>query len=198
MRGKKGQFFLIAAVVIIVVTVSVMTISNYTHSEENVEIDDLGEEMGIESGQVLEYWASEGKTNEELTVLMENFIDNYVNSLNDPKNIYFIFGNRDLVHFRGYPLLDTQECVCLTLNSDTPSESTCALLSQNPELCIPAQMSTLDNRVTQNFTITEGIDSVRTTVENQDYFTQISEGENFYFIIWENKNGEKHIVISGE
>ena len=196
MKSKRGQFFLIAAVVIIVVVVSVMTITNYTKTEENADLETLGDEMEIESGQVLDYWVSTGKSSEELTVLMEEFIDNYVDSLEDKKNIYFIFGNSDLVHFRGYQLLEPGECICLTMNNKTADERACSIMPESE--CTPAIISNIDGeRITQNFIIDGGITSVRTSIKDQDYFTDIEAGENFYFIIWGNQEGEKHIVIGG-
>ncbi len=200
MKQKRGQFFLIAAVVIIVVTISIMTISNYTQSTEQTNIEDLGDEMEIESTRILDYWASNEKTDEELDELMETFIENYVQNLDNNKNIYFIFGNREKVHFRGYQLA-TPECVCLTINSTIPDTThTCQeMVGLTPECIIPQVSSNREDGITQDFEASESvIEGVTTSIEDGDYLTMISPGENFYFILWENTGGEKHIVISGE
>jgi hypothetical protein len=201
MKNKRGQFFLIAAVVIIVITISIMTISNYTQSNDETNIDDLGDEMDIESKSVLDYWASNGKTDDELDELMETFIENYVNGLDNNKNIYFIFGNSEKIHFRGYQLA-TSECVCLTIDSITlDTAHTCQQMGGITPPCVTPQLSlTREGGITQDFVASDGggIEGVVTSIGEGDYLTRINSGENFYFILWENSEGEKHIVISGE
>ena len=54
-KNRRAQFFLIAAVVIIVVVVSIVTISNYTEKRDVVKLYDLGQELGIEGQNVLDY-----------------------------------------------------------------------------------------------------------------------------------------------
>ena len=51
MRGKEGQFYLAAAIVIIVLIVSFAGITNYIKRSEPVRIYDLKDELGIESGK---------------------------------------------------------------------------------------------------------------------------------------------------
>src|SRR4030043_739575 len=85
MKNRRGQFFLIAAVVIIVVVVSVVTISNYTQKKDVVKLYDFGQELGIESQNVLDYGTYSELDEDDLKILMENFIKNYVGYIEEKK-----------------------------------------------------------------------------------------------------------------
>ena len=54
MRQKRGQFYLIAALVIIAVIIGYAGISNYLEKKESIKLYNLGEELGIESENVLD------------------------------------------------------------------------------------------------------------------------------------------------
>ncbi len=118
---KRGQFFLIAAVVIIVVVVSVVTISNYTQKKDVVKLYDFGQELGIESQNVLDYGTYSSLDSAQMQSLMENFIKNYVDYIGNDKNIYFVFGNKDKVNVIGYQEA-AEESVCINVN---PSGQKC-------------------------------------------------------------------------
>ena len=111
-RGKRGQFFLIAAVVIIVVVVSVVTVSNYTQKKDSVKLYDVGQELGIESQNVLDYGTYSELDETQMKTLMENFIKNYVNYIQEKKNIYFVFGNSQKINVVGYQEI-ANESVCV-------------------------------------------------------------------------------------
>jgi hypothetical protein len=182
-RGKKGQFFLIAAVVIIVVVVSVVTVSNYTQKKDTVKLYDVGQELGIESQNVL-YYGTYSELNEtEMEDLMENFIQNYVNYIQEKKNIYFIFGNENKIRVIGYQEI-SNESVCVKLSSYGHSYTECT-----PYLTIGE---------TQEFPAEAGekISKVIIRIEDKEYQFRLREGENFYFVIWQEVGGEKHVVIS--
>jgi hypothetical protein len=184
--NKSGQFFLISAVVIIVVIVSVITISNYTSKKDEVKLYDLGQEMGIESQQVIDSGTYSGLSDEEMATLMENFAKNYVNYIEEDKNIYFIFGNQEQVHVLGY--------------QEVQAEDVCVRLNQNPadvKKCLPTEL--IEMGKTTNFPSVKGslnINKVIIRIGDTDYQFNLKSGENFYFVIWEEIKGEKHVVTS--
>ncbi len=116
LKNKKGQFFLIAAVIIIVVIVSVVTVSNYTTQKQTTKLYDLGKELGIESQNVLDYGTYSSQSPEQMKTLMEQFINNYRNYLEQNKNIYFVFGNSQTVYTVAYQDADPTELACISLN----------------------------------------------------------------------------------
>jgi hypothetical protein len=177
-REKKAQFFLIAAIVIIVVIVSIVTISNYTQKKQEVKLYDLGEELGIESQNVLDYGTYSELNEEQMKTLMENFIKNYVDYIEEKKNIYFIFGNSKKIYVVGYQEI-TNESVCIKLDSTSS--------------CIPY----LKIGETEEFPATDGqIYKVIIRIGDVEYTFKLKSGENFYFVIWQSIGGEKHVVTS--
>ncbi len=179
-RGKdnRGQFFLIAAVVIIVVVVSVVTISNYTQKKNEVKLYDLGQELGIESQNVLDYGTYSELNDAQMKVLMENFIKNYVTYIQEAKNIYFVFGNKQKINVLGYQEI-ANESVCVKVSGS----SSCA-----PYLTIGQ---------TQEFPVISGeISKVVIRIGDIEYEFKLKSGENFYFVIWQAVGGEKHVVTS--
>ncbi len=118
-KNKRGQFFLIAAVVIIAVVVSIVTLSNYVMKKETIKLYDLGQELGIESQQVIDYGTYSELNETEMKAMMEIFIKNYLNYIGEDKNIYFIFGNKNQVNVIGYQEL-VNEKVCIKLNPNQP------------------------------------------------------------------------------
>lgn len=181
MRQKKGQFFLIAAVVIIVVVVSIVTISNYIQKKDIVKLYDLGEELGIESQQVLDYGTYNELNDTEMKTLMENFIENYVSYLEEDKNIYFIFGNKQKINIIGY-----QEI----------AEENVTVCFEASEGCTPY----LTIGETQEFTKEGGEDIYKVVIRiaSIDYEFRLKQGENFYFIIWQKIGEETHVITSEE
>jgi hypothetical protein len=235
-RGKGGQFFIIAAVVIIVVVVSIVTVSNYTQKKQDVKLYDLGEELGIESQNVLDYGTYSELNEEQMKVLMENFIKNYVNYIQEKKNIYFIFGNSQKIYVVGYQEI-ANESVCINIDSEglkcengqcsegsgfcsqsqvqcrnnccnrgekcengkcTAGTGTCASSQvQCGSVCCNTCMPYLIIGQTQEFPATGGeISKVVITIANIEYQFRLKKGENFYFIIWREIGGEKHVVTS--
>jgi hypothetical protein len=181
-KNCRGQFFLIAAIIIIVVTVGIVTVSNYTQEKESVKLYDLGEELGIESQNVLDYGTYSQLDEEEMKMLMENFIKNYVDYIGDTGNLYFIFGNKQKIYVVGYQEL-TNETVCITLNPAT---------DPNAE-CIPLQIL----GETQEFPAgSQEIEWVFITIESYEYQFKLNPGENFYFVIWQRIGREKIVIRS--
>jgi len=175
-KQRKGQFFLIAAVVIIVVVISVVTISNYVQKKDIERTWKIAQEMGIEGKNVLD-WGTYNELNEEqMKVLMEKFAKNFVNYIEEKKNVYFVFGNSRNVSVIGY-----QEIV---------NESVCVNVTGNA--CAPY----LKIGERQEFSVGEGVTLVEMIISSIKYDFELGPGENFYFVIWQIEGGEKIVVTS--
>jgi len=282
LNDKRGQFFIIAAIVIITVIVSIATVSNYTQRKDAVKLYDLGQELGIESQQVLEYGTYNELSDEEMTALMETFIKNYVSYIEEKKNIYFVFGNKEKINVIGYQEIVSEE-ICVALNPTETCgngivekeeecddggiidgdgcDSGCNLEQLTPDLarCELAATESLPQCCNNNDQINgveicdgtdfndktcqslgfesgdlkcnnkcefdtsscvakerectsylsvgetqafpkEGaeINKVAISIANVDYEFTLKEGENFYFVIWQEIGEEKHVVTNEE
>ncbi len=180
LKNRGGQFFLIAAVVIIVVVVSIVTVSNYMQKKEVVKLYDLGEELGIESQHVLD-WGTYNELDEtEMKELMENFIHNYVEYMGEGKNLYFIFGNQYKISVVGYQEEKEKVEVCLE-----ESSANCPVLEK------------IGGEAQEFGKGGEIISKVVIRIGEIDYQFPLNRGENFYFVIWQEIGGGKHVVTSG-
>ena len=108
MVNKRGQFYLMAALIIILLIIGFATISNYSKTKSYSKTYDLGEELEIESAQVLNHGIyNEEIGTEQMEGLLEGFIEEYskIGSLDE---LYFVFGNAETIVFMGYQQLEEQ------------------------------------------------------------------------------------------
>ncbi len=106
MKQKRGQFYLIAALVIISIIIGFAAVSNYLQQKESIKLYNLGEELGIESENVLDFGTYNGFDETEMEDLLKNFIGTYAEYIEEGIEIYFIFGNRDNIAVVGYRQLE--------------------------------------------------------------------------------------------
>ena len=172
-RGnKKGQFYLLAAIIIITVIVGFAAISNYAKKKSSVKIYDLKDELQIESGEVLEYGVSYSE--EDLKKTIDDFIEKYQEYAGKDKDLYFIFGNTEKIW------MITFEEVTKGVIKDTSSGTSINI--EDVQLW------------EESLTIKEG--KVIATINNIEYEFELKPGENFFFVISQEVEGEQHIVIS--
>ena len=152
MTGKKGQFYLLAAIIIITLIVGFVTIQNYSSRKSSVKLYDLKDELGIESQNVIDY----GTANEEnLNSLLEQFVESYANYAGDNKNLYFLFGDSTSIIVKAYEELED---------------------------------------VSDNYQATIDGGNIVVSIEDVEYQFSLEAGQNFYFIVSQEIEGEKHIV----
>lgn len=90
--NKKAQFYLVAAIVLVTIVAGFITVANYSKKKNAPTIYDLGEELGIESQNIIDY----GTTNEEdIDSLLEDFAESYKDYVGEGKDLYFIFGDSE-------------------------------------------------------------------------------------------------------
>ena len=156
MRQKRGQFYLIAALIIIALIIGYAGISNYIQKKESIKLYDLGEELGIESENVLDYGTYNEFNVSEMEELLTGFIASYAEYIERGIDISFIFGNPDKIIVITYEELE-----------GVPST----------DIIYP-----------------EGEKKVTVTINGIVYEFKLKEGENFYFVISQELEGEQHVV----
>jgi len=92
---RKGQFYLVAAVIIMLIVFGIFSASSYLRKpkEQNV-VYDLNKELGFESGKVVDF-AIYNKN--ETSPMVENWTRTYVDNMNtkDVDNWVFVFGDEN-------------------------------------------------------------------------------------------------------
>ncbi len=122
MRSKRGQFYLIAAAVIVLVIAGFVIISNYATRKSSVTLYDLGEELGIEGQNVLDYgthtFTDPQTFEQDMNNLWQTFIVDYKDYAGEGKDIYFIFGDSSS---QGLTIVGYEDLVLMTNPPDIPT-----------------------------------------------------------------------------
>jgi len=171
-KNRRGQFYLLAAIVIIAIIIGFAAISNYARKKAPVRTYDVAEELGIEGGKVLDY----GTYNEAVdnTELMEHFTTLYQEYAGEDKEIYYVFGNYEEITAYKYGEITTG-----TIDVSFGKTSLGLVIDARVKQTIDANM----------------VDSeIKTNINNVDYVFELKPGENFYFIISQELEGEKYVV----
>jgi len=85
--NKKGQFYLLAAIIIIVLAIGFFSVTNYTNKKTNSRVDELAEELKTESGKILELGAVDGN------YPWDSFTKNFTEYAGSEFEIIYIVGN---------------------------------------------------------------------------------------------------------
>jgi hypothetical protein len=83
--NKKGQFYLIAAIILVGLIVALSAAMNYSTKTNSNEAEEIAKELTIESSQVLDY-----DTLHPSDTQFENFAMAYSQYVGEDKDIYFI------------------------------------------------------------------------------------------------------------
>jgi len=174
---KRGQFYLIAAIIIIIVIVSLSSVTNYIERrKEPAKFYDLSEELSEEGARVVDY----GIYNEEnITSLMSNFLDNYFVNYTTEKEeeVVFVYGNENNITVMTYTNISTGE---IAINYGTTSMN------------IRGAGRYQANRTT--FTPGHEENKITVTILENNYEFTLKEGENFFFIITRTSGEERYVI----
>jgi hypothetical protein len=171
-KNKKGQFYLIAAMVIIALIIGFAVVSSSPKKTTPIKLYDLGQELGIESQNVLAYGTYNELNDSQMQVLWTQFVKEYANYTGAGKNLYFIFGNSNTVSVIAYQSLGENA----TINVGNGYQS----------LIVGGTATT--------FIPTGSIVTIKIGAET--YSFNLATGQNFYFVISQTVGKEKYVVKS--
>jgi hypothetical protein len=175
-RGeKRGQFYLIAAIIISVILIGFMAISNYLIKPGTVSLEDTRDELSIESEKVLDYGTYNSFSEGNMKELMENFSEDYINHVQQGKDSYFIFGSTGQIELVGY----SQEDNVIYIDAGE---------GQTPVEMNAGEIASHDFNPTQ--------ENVSVQLNGSNYEFELKQGQNFYFIISEEIGGEEHVATN--
>jgi hypothetical protein len=174
---KKGQIYLISAVIIISLIIGFATVSNYVFEGGNTRVYDLGEELSIESNQVIGHGIYNEFNEDELEKLLEHFLYSYVNFTQE--DLVFILGNKEEVVVYNFVELVGGE-ITLDLGEDKYSK---------------LQIS--NRKVEKRVLIPNSENKIEVTIGDATYDFELKPGENFYFAVSKEIEGETHVATGG-
>jgi hypothetical protein len=174
-RGnKKGQVYLMAAIIIAVALSGLVGVTTYSSSNiRQRTIENLASELREESARVVEYGLYNGADmNDFLTQFIDNKYGPYFLKKTDSTGIFFIYGNEDELYGAQYKQEHTGTIYTGFGNMDTSHnylETTQITPNLNGEIIV----TLLD--------------------DDEEYAFKLQDNEMFYFIIIQEKDGEKYI-----
>lgn len=171
--NKRGQVFLVAALIIVGIVLSIIRIFNEgTAREEPESFFDLGEEISFETKRVLDY----GIINESANVgaLASELLNKY--SENIAKNdVAFVYGDAERTSLYAYYYNRTEIAAVSVYGT-----------------------STRINVVTgSQIEINHSVQDKKATIKinGVDYAFDLKPGQNFYFVIAKDEEGEKFVTV---
>jgi hypothetical protein len=182
-KNSRGQFYLLAAIVIIVIIAGFAAVSNYAQKKTSVKLYDVKDELGIESGKVLDYGTLKGDRIDTDgdgiadTDIIEHFTDQYDKYAGEDKEIFFIFGNYE-------------EVVLITYADISPGTIEIVAGETKAEYDVPGR-----EIIKEVITPTES-GEVSIKIEENVYDFILKPGENFYFVISQTIGEEEIVVVS--
>jgi len=174
---KKGQFYLAAAIVIVVLIVGFAAVQNFTKKQSSIKLYDVKEELGIEGGKVLDYGTYNIENEEDKEQLIADFTSNYTEYAGEGRNLYFVFGNPNKIYVIRYEEV-VSGTVSVSFGGSGRSELQTFIKGGEIESYVP-----------------EG-NEVTIIIDGLEYEFELKRGENFYFIVSQEIGGEEHVIIS--
>jgi hypothetical protein len=176
MRNKKGQFFIIAAIIIVLIIAGIASIKTYAIvSPEPRAIQDLGSELQEETSRIVDYGIY-NKDTENLNEILDNFTDTefapYFLQKTSETGIVFVYGNQTSLEAVEY------------------KEQSTGVLSATIGTGVTnwAPVTTFARRV--NVSTSEPI---KVNILNKTFNFDLQNNEMFYFVIIQEKDGETYI-----
>lgn len=192
---KRGQFFIIAALIIVIIIMGLATsYVSFKAPEEDIRIYDLSNEINFESSKVIDRGVISG-SNAEVYNNLKQLSDSYA-LLNPDSDFVIYYGDETGIKARSYETESTGT-IGLDLGVSDPiyddiTNRNIGELDIDPENFICLETDTVCK---------SGIGiEVRFTDENQksyDYKFKLRKGQNF-FIILKKEDRDERIVVSNE
>jgi hypothetical protein len=179
MNNKRGQFYIIAAVIILVVVAGIIGVKTYSNiTPKPRSIESMNNELNEEGFRVVDYGIYNGK---DLTWLLDNFTEKYAPYFLDKTNnanIIFLYGNETDLSAVKYEKANTG---VVTANIGSGA------ISWNMHGEFVNRTKVTYNPVTKK---------VEVVIFNKPYNFDIKGNEMFYFVIVQEKDGEVYVKKS--
>lgn len=177
MKNKRGQFYLVVAILIILAISGIASVKTYTTiKSEPRKIQDIGSELREETTRIIDYGVY---SKQNLTKLLNNFTDSefapYFLKKTEKTNIVFIYGDADELYSVQYTPENTG--------------SVYAILGG-----VSSEWSTIGIYVNRTkITDDTGDKIVILTILSRNFEFEIRENEMFYFLITQEKDEEIYV-----
>lgn len=181
MYSKRGQFYLVAAIIIVAVLISFITIRNIAitrNASESIKLYELSKELQLEGESVINHGIFQSI---DLEILLNEFAVDYGEYISDKENdIFFIYGDTNSVNVLGYVNV-IQGSVGLIIGATETKIEILGKVVQKNDTAI------------EDFTEDP---NVLVTIGDTQYPFVIKKGQNFFFIVRQPAGGDIQIGVS--
>lgn len=174
MQNKRGQFFLIAAIIVVGLIIGFASAVNSVNVRNNNEaFYDLADQVGFEIDRVLDY----GVYNQQDTLeLAKNFLEDYTDNLALEQAV-FIYGNLNEVRALYFSEIEGS----VGINTGTAING----------------VVTIRDWAGWESEVRRDNGKVIININGVEYISELRPGENFYFIITKYEDGEIFVAKGG-
>ena len=170
MRNKRGQFYLVAAIIIVVILASFVVVSNYVRNTQVVKLTELKEELDIEIEKFLDYVIINNLAEQDAFDKFNNLSSIYLDKIGSQKNILFLFGDSTNIN----------------INGKNP------LTSENLSINYGIGYIELGESFKKNYAPNQSTILVK---EGEEVYSfEMLEGKNFYYLVSRLDEGEKQVI----
>ncbi|MEK6859192.1 MAG: hypothetical protein AABX54_00100 [Nanoarchaeota archaeon] len=173
MNNKKGQFYIIAAIIIVIIISGIAGISTFiVVNPEPKTMEDINLNLREETSRIIDYGIYNGT---DLTSLEENFTEkdfaSYILDRTNNANMTFIYGNKSGLKMIEY--------------STTDAGNSCLGSS-----CVDSLAANIKR---SNIQVDADDKTTEVTLLNKKFLFKLRKNEMFYFVIIKEKEGEIYV-----
>lgn len=172
-KNRGGQFYFIAAIIIVSIMASFVLVSNYASSQSSPGIYPLHDEIVIESSNVIGYGTNNNLNSLQMQNNLTSLAKMYINESQN-ENLYFILGNSTNMTLVAY--------------QKTPANFTIEGIQDYTGLIGTGSV------YSESFAPVGG--AVAADFNGDRHLFSINLGENFFFIISKNSGGQDYTISS--
>lgn len=166
---KRGQFYLIAVVILVAVFLGILTTYNEISMDKKAPIYDTENELNIEKEKILDYIANNALNSAQSITILEDFSSTFIEDIGKNKNIVFIIGDNSTIKILG-------NIYSGELNYSTGTSSG----------------TITEGEFSQDVTPENGEISVK--LNEHDFSYSINSRQNIYYIIEHNYNEGVYLI----
>jgi len=168
--NKKAQFYLITIIILIALFIGLATMNNYAKKVKITSLEDAQSEINIEKRNVLDYISNQELDEVDTKTKLTNFSNEFINKIGLDKDLLFVFGTKENITLVGNKLEETALAYNVTGSFENITGTE------------------------YEFDLDPTINPIEFQLDSEIYQFELEEGQNIYYLIKHEYNGETHII----
>ena len=181
MNNKRGQFYLIATALIVLIIFGLVSVSNAAIVQPRpVKFYDLSADYSAETARVIDYGIYNKYLTGNINEKIENISETFAASAfaKDPNvRLLYIYGNESAFNVKNLYVVEGQIALC-----------------NAGETCSELQAISQEGFEKTNYTREQGSNIVKVELGGNEYLFTLTENDNFYFVIQTTTAAKERIV----